>query len=329
MTETTSPATRAYREASDRARRMHLTVTGGVTLVTAVVYLGVAAITAGELPATMATHFGLSGAADGFMRTPLALLFQGVAVIGVPLALLVLFAVGRWWLGEGARLVSALVSGLGAGLTAMFVAITLRHVGITDPATVALDWRVAALALGVGAVVAGFAGLVLPPALPRPVQPAVEPLAIAPSDRVSWLGRAHLGRALLVVLALSVVVVAGAAVATEIRWLWLVALLELVLVLAVASFDITVDDTGVTWRSTLGLPRGRLPLRNVTEVSVIEVNPGDFGGYGLRAVPGRVGIITRSGEALRVVHGRRELVITVDDAATAASVLAGLRLRRR
>lgn len=326
---TASRSSRRAREAEDHVRRMHLLVTIGVTAVATIAYLAVIVLTRPDLPATMATHFGVSGAADSFMRTPLALLFQGVAVIGVPLALLVVFGVGQWWRGEGARPLSALISGLSAGLTTLFVMITVRHVGIEDPATVTLDWTVGALALGIGAVVAVLAALLLPPALPQPAPDPVEPLRIAPSDRVSWFGAAHTSRTALIVLAIGVLVLAGSAIASGIVWLWLVVLLMLVLVLAVTRFSVTIDSHGVTWRSALGFPRGGVALADIASASAVDVHPGDFGGYGLRFMPRRKGIITRSGRALRIEHGNGALVITVDDADTAASVVEGLRLRRK
>lgn len=320
---------RKAQEAEQRVRNTHLAVTIGVTALASLAYLVVLLLKGADLPATMATHFGLSGVADGFMRTPTALLFQAVAVIGVPAALLIVFGVGQWWRGEGARLLSALITGLSTGLTTLFVIITLRHVGVEDPTTITLDLTSGAVALGVGAIAAVLAGLVLPPALPRPPSTPVAPLKIAPSDRVSWFGAAHTSRAALIVLACAVLALAGAAIATSIAWLWLLVLVMVLLVLAMTRFTVTIDARGVAWRSALGFPRGTVALSDVVSTSVIDVNPGDFGGYGLRLLPGRLGIITRSGRALRVERSSGALVVTVDDAETAAGVLEGLRLSRR
>ena len=109
----------------------------------------------------------------------------------------------------------------------------------------------------------------------------------------------------------------------------LVAALMVLLMLAILTFEVTIDARGLTWRGAMGFPRGSIGLEDVRQASVMEVSPGDFGGMGLRAMPGRLGIITRSGRALRVRHERGELVITVDDAGTAAGVLEGLRLAQR
>jgi hypothetical protein len=57
---------------------------------------------------------------------------------------------------------------------------------------------------------------------------------------------------------------------------------------------------------------------------------GEFGGFGLRWGPGRrLGIITRGGEALEVQRrDGRTVVVTVDDAATAAGLLMAFAARK-
>jgi hypothetical protein len=58
------------------------------------------------------------------------------------------------------------------------------------------------------------------------------------------------------------------------------------------------------------------------------VNPlAEFGGWGWRwGADGRVGVVLRAGEGIQVTrtNGKR-FVVTVDDAQTGASVLAGVR----
>lgn len=309
------------------ARRRHLLVTVGLTALTAIAYLAATFIAAPKLPAIMAIHFDIAGRPDGFMKTPTALLMQGVFVLGLPLALLLVFAAGRWWRGELARSMSATIVGLSASLTTLFVALTVAHIGVTDATEVSLSGATALLALAVGAGTALLAALVLPKPLPRQPSPPVAPMAISPTGRVSWFGKAHTGTMALAAIGLGIVVIVAAALATGVVWLWLLVALFVLLILGITSFDLTVDARGVTWRAALGLPRGRVKLSEITGVSVIEVSPGDFGGYGVRVVPGRLGLITRSGSALLVAHGKRELVVTVDDALTAASVLEGLRGR--
>ena len=154
--------------------------------------------------------------------------------------------------------------------------------------------------------------------LGRNVGPAVEGSLLAVASRTVGM-----------VLAVGVLVVVVAVVATQ-QWGLLLVLAAMLLAVPAASiFRVSVDRSGLRWSSALGWPRGRIALEDVVETAVVQVRPGDFGGFGLRSAPGATGLITRSGEALSVTHGpsRRRLVVTVDDALTAASVLEGLRRR--
>lgn len=329
MTHAPRPDTSAQREATENARRMHLLVTIGSAVLSALAYVLVVLFTRADLPGVMATHFGVSGRADGFMSTPVALLIQGGMIIGVPVALLVVFGASEWWRGEGSRQISALLVGLSVGLAALFVFITLRHVGVEDPAMVTIDWLFGVVFIGIAAAAGVVAALLLPPALPRPATAPVEPLRITANDRVSWFGRATTSRPVVIAIAVAIVAVAFAAQVTNMWWLWLLVLLLIVVMLAVTSFNVSVNAHGLAWRSALGFPRGSVPLKDIESVAIVQVGPGDFGGFGLRAMPGRLGLITRSGTALRLEHRTGALVATIDDAVTAASVIEGLRLNER
>ena len=83
-------------------------------------------------------------------------------------------------------------------------------------------------------------------------------------------------------------------------------------------------------RPTLGWPLYRVALSDVASAATTNVVPlGEFGGFGLRWGLGRrLGIITRGGEALEVLRrDGRAVVVTVDDAATAAGLLTALAAR--
>ena len=122
---------------------------------------------------------------DGWLARDVALVAFGCFGLGLPVLLLVVFAAGQWWRGSSARLTSALVTGLAAGLVALFAHLLWSQRGLGDTTGLRLGaegvlWPVAA------AVVVGvLTAVVLPPALPQPEPVSVEPLEIAPSDRVS------------------------------------------------------------------------------------------------------------------------------------------------
>jgi hypothetical protein len=70
-----------------------------------------------------------------------------------------------------------------------------------------------------------------------------------------------------------------------------------------------------------------IPLGDIREVNAVQVSPtAEFGGWGWRMDgTGRSGIIMRAGSAVQVTRASgKKFVVTVDDADTAASVLAAL-----
>lgn len=90
----------------------------------------------------------------------------------------------------------------------------------------------------------------------------------------------------------------------------------------------SVGPNGLLARSIIGWQRLRVALADIAAAGVVEVDPmAEFGGWGVRWVigprgKGRWGILTRRGPALEIVRrDGRSLVFTVDDSATAASVL--------
>ena len=63
-------------------------------------------------------------------------------------------------------------------------------------------------------------------------------------------------------------------------------------------------------------------MEAMERAEVEQVNPMAYGGWGYRLRPGVRAVVTRGGEALRLVRtGKADLVLTVDDAATGAGVI--------
>lgn len=310
-----------------RAKRAHLFVAWGLTAASAIVYLTSVALTWGELPARLATHFGVDGRPDEFMPTGAALAFQGAIVIGVPVLMLLVFSSLDWWRGAQARPYTGLLAGLSSGLTTLFVTQLMAHVGTADPTQVRLG-ATGAWALGVGLLVGTATALLLPKAPPRAQPAPVVPLRLADGDRASWFGRATMRQREQLVIVGAVVAMVLAAVLSGIWWLWLLVGLLALLALGLTSFRVVVDASGVSWRGNLGLPRGHIDLDVIERAAVVDVELSDFGGLGLRTLPGKLGVITRLGPALLVSHDGRQFVITVDDAHTAAALVEGLRAGR-
>lgn len=193
------------------------------------------------------------------------------------------------------------------------------------------------LMLAMGAVLGGVLALiawwVLPTAQSRTdAGDAVEPFAVADSERLTWIGTARLSTGVLVpvsiVILIGLAAVAGAALSSPRSGGFLTAGVVLVisaLLIAVTGvWRVSADSRGLIVRSWLGWPRVRVRADDIEAVRLITVGPGgEFGGYGIRwGLGGRMGIILRPGIALEVTRSSGHTVlVTVDDAATAARVL--------
>ncbi len=96
-------------------------------------------------------------------------------------------------------------------------------------------------------------------------------------------------------------------------------------------YRVLIDEQGLAARA-FGRDVLRVPLAEVAEADSVEVDPfWEFGGWGLRVdVAGRVGLVTRKGPSVRIRRADdTEVVVTVDDAATAAGLLNPLADRAR
>lgn len=310
------------------------------TVLGLVVPLGILAAGAGvawawrdELPAQVAIHWGSDGP-DGF--SSLAALLVG-SVVGGAASTVALWAYA-FWAGR-VRTVRQLAVGLGVGITTLVAGITVGTLapqrgladgadvgGVGGPLTLAV---VAALVLGL------LAALAVPrdapsPELDRPRDDAPR-IPLTADERAVWVRRTASSTGVVIVLLAAVFVTATVIVAGS--WPLLVVPVALVLLsLAMFSWTVTVDDTGLTVRSTLGVPRRHLPIDEIVDAGVDHVVPlRDFGGYGWRtSTDGRTGVVIRGGETLEVRStGGRRFVVTVDDAATAAALLNALADRHR
>jgi hypothetical protein len=107
-------------------------------------------------------------------------------------------------------------------------------------------------------------------------------------------------------------------------WLAAIPAVLSVALLTTTAWRVRVDPEGLSVRAMLGWPGIRVPAADVASAGSTQLVPlGEFGGYGLRSgLDGRVGVITRAGTALEVRRrDGRAVVVTVDDAATAAGLL--------
>lgn len=286
----------------------------------------------------IAVHWDLAGAPDGFAEPWTVVVVTAVAGIALTTLLAVVLLLARAEPGPTSRTQKAVVA-IAAGAIAFVTALGVwmlasQHDG--GPAPVIGGGLVigvlSALLAGVGA------WFLLPPAPPRRlVDPApATPVALGATERAVWTGAASTPRAAIAgigagVLAL-LAIVASAVFATDgAAWPVLVIPVALgILLFAFSAYAVRVDDSGLLVRSMLGVPVWRIRADEVAAAGVVEVAPiGDFGGWGVRlGRGGRTGVVTRRGEALQVRRrSGRALVVTVDDAGTAAALLTAVAER--
>ncbi len=306
-----------------------------VALIAPLILTGVALVwsfsLAAKLPARVAVHWDLAGNPNGYgspfefpigiasVCLPLIAIFGGAVILishrGPLTPLAKLLAVTSIW-------VTLIVSTSFLGSLGENVS---KDIGL-----------VLGLALGLATIVAAAAWFVLPKGVRGvggTVRPAGNPVALAHGERASWIRTASLSAGLiwgivLICVAIAVVTITSTILTNGQYW-WISFVPVVVLFIALSNFawTVRVDARGLTIRSVLGIPVVHVPLAQVTSADVIDVQAiSQYGGWGIRfALNGRLGVIVRSGEALEVHRSKGlDVVVTVDDASTAAALLNGL-----
>jgi hypothetical protein len=284
----------------------------------------------------IAVHWGASGAPDGYAPAWVTLLVLAVVGVIAPLALGIPVVATRREAVSFSQKTLAVVS--------LWLAVFLALLGgwmifgqqdaAAEPPAVGPGLL---LAFGVSLVVAALAWMLAPPTVPvEPVGTPAEPLPIADGERAVWIGRAQLATPGLVAVVLAIVLSAAAGVFAAIvtdgaaAAVLGVPVLLLALLLMTSVWTVRADSTGLTVRSATGWPRFRVAAEDIAQAGTTRATAlGEFGGWGIRFGRGRrLGIIMRSGEALEVQsRDGGALVVTVDDADTAARLLTAVAPR--
>ena len=293
-----------------------------------------------ELPDPIATHWGADGP-------------NGYGSVWVPLTVLLLLGVGlpilMWVLiitthGRGFTVFHKLLACAAMFTAVVGVVITIGTIapqrGLDDASQAGRVGWVVALAIGIALLAAAVSWFILPPADHIPPPSITAPtMRIEPDEQAVWVARTNVARpaqvGILVGLAVLTGVYAYLIVVTDGRVWPILFVLFLVVALAVVldtRWRIRIDRSGLVARSSVGWPRFSVPLDEIGEVTAIDVSAlADFGGWGLRiGRDGSWGVVTRSGPAIRITRsGKRGLVVTVDDAATGAGLLAAYVAERQ
>ncbi len=295
----------------------------------------------GDLPDPVAIHWGGNGGPDGFGSLASAYVAAILLGLGVPA---LYSAVTLPMLKRGARGPSFRFMGsMAAGVSVFSAVLNTWSIAMQRGLADAHGGPSLMPALGAGfgaGIAAGVAAWFFQPRQRTVVEGLRHDtrLDLGEGERAVWMRTATAGRPVTILMA---AVVIGLGVASFAFWqagqegaAWIYGAASAVLVLAfaaTATFHVVVDDKGLSAVSALGVPRFGVRLDDVVDAGVAHVNGfAEFGGWGVRQRPGALGIVLRNGESLQVTrrNGRR-LVITVDDAATAAALLTALASRAR
>jgi hypothetical protein len=304
-----------------------------VVVLAALAPVVIAALAGERLPAEIPRHYGADGrptalwplwTSVGFVAAVTLLVGGGCAAAAVLLRMPLAMRRGLAWT---VTWVVTLLGGLKAG-------ILLDLLDSTEPLASGSISRMTTVALLAGMVVGvpvaalareephGRAADGPPPSdLPR----------LPATQEPRWRSEPLTSRALVVVLAAVGALLLVPAVLVGLLgdglWLAVLAVAALAPVLVFARVQVSIDDDGLHVRG-LGIRFVHVAIAEVARADVTDhLDPfWEFGGWGLRVdVHGRTGVVSRAGEALRVVRGDgTEVLLTVDDAATAAAALLTL-----
>jgi hypothetical protein len=286
---------------------------------------------ADRLPDPVAGHFGITGAADGFTGRATVVVIQ----LGLGVFLTVLFALaarrgrGAVALGTGdhGRFVVGAAWAVSGFLGVLFHVSAAVNLDLPDAGAAVLPgwWFPAAAAAA--AVAGGIGYRIAPASEPGPAASPAEVLEIGTTEQVSW-SRTVRSRPILLAGAALAVTGGGFALAGQPIAASVLVGTGVVLAVLHGGARVTVDRRGLrVTLGPLGWPRVVIPATDVVSAAATDVSPlGDFGGWGYRIRRGGAGLILRSGPAIVVTRrsGRR-FTVTVDDAATAAELLNGVR----
>ncbi|MGO2140067.1 MAG: DUF1648 domain-containing protein [Leucobacter sp.] len=274
-----------------------------------------------RLPNPVAVHWNGAGVADGFGSPVLGLILFPVAGLTIA-ALYFLQRAPNWVTGQrpggdiwgpSNRLLPAIVLGGATAIFSLNIITTAIQLDLADARQLEPNLAVSFMPAVIG-IAAAALGYFAQPRLRISATVEAESgeaLDLAPAERVAWVGSIGVSRAYLWIMGASLVV--------------LVACLILVASIRPAE-PVGIAIVSVSLLAVL------VPAGQVTDVTVSDINPfGEFGGWGWRiSVDGKVGIVMRTGEGIRVTRSKgRPLVVTLDDAESAAAALATAARRAR
>ena len=312
-------------------RSRHLTLTLAPPILVAIAALVWAISVKSQLPDPIATHFtGIPMRADGY--SSFATIYM-LPVLALSMCGIQLFTVFSNSTGPQARFLTGLGSASSFLMSALIPGTLWPQVGLASAEGMVIPGSVAAELFGLP-ILGGIAlALVTPPSSISKEDSAADTssLNLPAGSSAVWFGSASASKpmqAMMVLVSLSGVAIIVAAMIYAADGLvfriamGLAALSILLIPLMFLGVRVRIDDKGVHWRSTAGLPRGTVAYADIADVDAVDVKPGAWGGWGWRLGAEGTALIIRGGEALRLKRRNgRGFFVTVDDAKTGARAI--------
>lgn len=318
---------------TDAARRATILIGLGAPAVITTFAVWLQLMWRGDLPDPVATHWSGLGAPDGFGAPWMYPVMTAVFGFAVP-SVFSLIGLRSIHHGEGGA-VPRMLTASALGMSTLFAVQMTWSVadqrGLADAVNAPNPWP--GILFGVLAgLCLSVAGWHAQPELPVPLRRHYRPgtVPLDPDDPLSWQGYSSASGALRAAVwaPATLMFVVGIAIAMRSSLGGISLIIASVIIALVAAltmrFKVQVSSAGLEVRSVVGWPAFRVPIDDIDDVSVTEVQGfTDFGGWGVRKMPGAFGIIMSNGDALHVTRldGRR-LVVTIDhDSEQAAAIL--------
>lgn len=280
-------------------------------------------------PEMLPSHFGARGQADDWSNT----YNYWIAVTVVAALMTAMGAVAAQWVKNQYTAVWMLVGG--AFLSAMTASIWITGLYIASKQPDPDQQRMGATLVVVLVGSLGWAGLSYlahgRPHTDSQLENTTAPVQLQPGQRVGSVQ--YVQSTLLTWLA--VIATLSLLIPAVLMWnvdramaiiFFVMTVIVAALVGMLARATVTADARGLRVITWLGVPLARIPLAQIKTVRAQEIEPGQWGGWGLRWMPGGYAYVVRRGPGLVVEQMNGKLfAVTVDNPQKPAGVLLALK----
>lgn len=274
------------------------------------------------VPDPMAIHFGADGNADGFLSPRVNFLLLSGLSIAMILGFWVMNRAGMKH-GSAARFNAGMLGFVVALLSTLQIQLFTSQVDLADARSATLGGGGLLLAFALAALVALVTGLLATPISPPHHQDMAVPTMSVPKQGTAvWVKTSTMHPGIQALLVVAIVAAVISAIVMNQTWMYVIVVATIVPIIGCWSWKLKVDSRGFSYRSPLGIPRGIISHEEIKKAEPIEIKPGDWGGWGWRKNGSGTGLITRSGEGIRITRSNGTYVeASCKDAPTATALL--------